>query len=220
MRPVVGIFAHPDDEAFGPGGTIATLAKERDVYLICVTDGSVGMNSGEKVEDLGKARRSELLASAKTLGVKEVFFLSFKDGMLSNSNYHEVAAKIEELLKKLQPEIVLTYEPHGVSGHIDHIAVSFITSFVVKKLLGIAEIWQYCISNDSQELVEDYFIYFPKGYKKELIDKQVDISSVWETKVQAMFCHHSQTHDIEQVLQRQLKFPKVENFLVVKREFF
>jgi len=66
------IFAHPDDEAFGPSGIIAKWAEENNVYLICVTDGS-HPNGGKK--KLDKVRRKELLVSAKILGVKKVFFL-------------------------------------------------------------------------------------------------------------------------------------------------
>src|SRR6266480_592737 len=106
MKPVVGIFAHPDDEAFGPSGTLAKFANEgRDVYIICVTRGEAGDNNSDKTHDLKDIREEELEASAKELGVKEVFFLDFKDGTLSNNVYHEVADKLEEQLEKLEPEI-------------------------------------------------------------------------------------------------------------------
>ena len=76
MKPVVGVFSHPDDEVLvGPGGTLAKFAKEgRDVYIICATDGEAGMNSG-KEGDLGDIRRKEMQASAKILGIKDSVFL-------------------------------------------------------------------------------------------------------------------------------------------------
>jgi LmbE family N-acetylglucosaminyl deacetylase len=86
MKPVVGIFAHPDDEAFGPSGTLAKFAKEgRDVYIICVTKGDAGDNYSDKTNNLTDIREEELKASAKELGVKEVIFLDFKDSLLSKS---------------------------------------------------------------------------------------------------------------------------------------
>src|SRR6185436_20606573 len=103
MKSVVAVFAHPDDEAFGSAGTLALLAKEREVYLICVTDGSAGMNSSKKTKALAEIRQEELLNSAKVLGIKEVFFLDYKDGSLSNNLYHEIADKIQKILEEIKP---------------------------------------------------------------------------------------------------------------------
>src|SRR5215469_5790453 len=102
MKPVVGIFAHPDDEAFGPSGTLAKFAKEgRDVYIICVTRGDAGENHSDDTHALKDIREDELEASAKDLGVKDVIFFDFKDGTLSNNVYHEVAQKLKEKLEQL-----------------------------------------------------------------------------------------------------------------------
>lgn len=75
-RSVVAVFAHPDDEAFGPGGTLAKFAKTSDVYLITVTGGEAGQNSLKKAEKkLSEIRKEELLNASKILGVKKSFFL-------------------------------------------------------------------------------------------------------------------------------------------------
>src|SRR3989344_5955519 len=134
MKSIVCIFAHPDDEAFGPGGTIAILAKNYKVFIICVTDGDAGKNSSSQARELGELRKEELLASAKVLRVRKVFFLGYKDGSLNNNLYHQLAEKLTKHLAILKPVTLLTFEPSGVSGHIDHIAVSMITSFVFEKL--------------------------------------------------------------------------------------
>src|SRR6266404_5171494 len=202
MKSVVGVFAHPDDEAFGPSGTLAKFAKEgRDVYIICVTRGEAGQNLSDKTQDLQDIREEELQKSAKELGVKEVFFLDFKDGTLSNNLYHEVAGKIQEQLEKLEPEIVITLEPHGVSGHLDHIAVSFITTYVFEKLSFIKELWYFCITQEAQKVnmqhLGEYFIYFPSGYKKDDITKTIDVSSMWEQKIAEMKQHESQKPDVD-----------------------
>lgn len=134
-KVVVGIFAHPDDEAFGPGGTLALFAKEKDVYVICATSGETA--TGTTDATLGKERREELRKSCADLGVKEVFFLDYIDGTLCNNLYHEIAEKVTNILEKLQPETLITFEPRGVSGHIDHITMSMITQFIFPKIPSV-----------------------------------------------------------------------------------
>lgn len=215
---VVAVFAHPDDEAFGPGGTLAKLSKTHNVYIITVTGGEAGQNSLSKTDKkLSDIRHRELLEAAKILGVKKVFFLGFEDGTLSNSLYHKIASKVEKKLKKLKPTTVITFEPHGISGHIDHIAVSYITTFVVKRLKSVKELLYFCILENQSRDMNDYFIYFPKGYKKSEIDKVFDIKDVWEIKKKAMLAHKSQKHDAVRILDQAEKLPKEEYFLRFKK---
>jgi LmbE family N-acetylglucosaminyl deacetylase len=223
MRPVVGIFAHPDDESFGPSGTLAKFAKEgRDVYIICVTRGDAGENHSNDHRDLADIREAELKNSAKVLGIKEVLFLDFKDGTLSNNLYHKVADILKSLLENLQPEIVITLEPHGISGHLDHIAVSFITTFVFQKLQFVKELWYFCLTEEIRKIVTknlgDYFIYFPPGYQKEDITRTVDISAVWERKIEAVKKHESQLPDVEAHVQSFQGLPKEENFIILTKD--
>jgi len=215
MKSVVCIFAHPDDEAFGPGGTIAKLAKTRNVYIICATKGEAGKHKGKNnKKNLGNIRANELRESAKVLGVKKVFFLEFKDGTLSNNLYHDIARKIESILKRLKPDTILTYEPRGISGHLDHIAMSLISSYLFERLAFIKKLMQFCVLDTPERRKMKYFIYFPPGYKKSEIDLVSDVRGVWDIKIQAMLQHKSQIHDIERILKMFKKSPKVENFLV------
>jgi N-acetylglucosamine malate deacetylase 2 len=217
MKPILAIFAHPDDEAFGPAGTIAQMAAERDVYLICVTDGGAGMNEGEK-GDLADIRSRELGESANILGVKQIFFLDYADGSLSNGLYHEIVEKIQKIVDNIQPEILMTFEPRGLTGHLDHIAVSLITSFVFEKSPNASEIWQYCLDHQQRRAFgNDYFIYAPEGYTEEEISRRRDVSDVWDKKVEAINKHQSQKHDVEGFLKQNKDLPKVENFITRKK---
>lgn len=216
MKSLVGIFAHPDDEALGPSGTLALLAKEYEVYLICATNGDAA--SGNPDPELGKKRQKELESSAKSLGVKKVFFLDYGDGTLCNNLYHDAAVSIEKILAPIKPDTIITIEPRGGSGHIDHIFISMVSSFVFEKLLYIQEIWYFCFSEKFRSLINHYFIYFPPGYKEAEIDKTVDVTSVWEIKKDAMMQHQSQIKDVLKVIERENKLPKEEYFLVRKRK--
>ncbi len=217
METIVCIFAHPDDEAFGPGGTITLLAQQHDVYIICVTDGDAGDTSLQEECELGELRREELERSAKVLGVKNVIFLGYKDGTLSNSIYHELAEKIQHELDKFRPTTLLTYEPRGVSGHIDHVAVSMVTSYIFEKKDYIKKIMYFCLDEVQRKREDEYFIYFPPGYKNEEINETIDTSKVWDIKVKGMMEHKSQWHDAQGILERSEKLPKQEHFLIKKK---
>ena len=210
MANIVAIFAHPDDESFGPGGTLAKLSKEHDVYIICVTSGDKGGNP--------KVREKELLDSAEILGIKEVFYLRYGDGDLSNNLYHAIADSVIKILDKLQPIKVITFEMRGVSGHIDHVAISMITTYLFEMKNYINEAWYFCISKEHRSLIDDYFICFPPGYEKNEVDVIVDVSEVWSQRIQAINCHTSQEKDMRETLSELNILPKEEYFLVKKKD--
>ncbi len=211
-KTIVAIFAHPDDEAFGPAGTLAQLARDNDVYILCATRGEAEGN-----HDLGRTRSEELAKSAKVLGVKKVFLLGFRDGTLSNALYHKLAEKIENHLKSLRPHTLITFENRGVSGHIDHIVVSMVTTYVFYRVPSVRTLLYYCISQEARSEIDDYFIYFPEGHKKSEIDKVVNIEDVWPKKVEAMLAHKTQIQDAKRILANLEKLPKEECFLVLKK---
>lgn len=212
---LVAVFAHPDDEAFGPAGTIAKFSKTHDVYILCATKGEVGQSSIH-TKSLYKIREEELKKSASILDVKKVFFLGFRDGTLSNNLYHKLAKKIEEKLIEFKPETIITYEPLGVSGHIDHITVSLVTTYVSRNLKITSRLLYYCIAERERESLEDYFIYFPQGHLRKDVDIVFNVSDFWDKKLQAIHAHKSQSKDAQSILKILEKLPKEEYFLKYK----
>lgn len=217
MKTIVGVFAHPDDETFGPGGTLATFAQKRDqVYIICATNGETA--TGKLDKKLGQERREELKKSAKILGIKKVFFLNFQDGTLSNNLYQPVAKKIKKILLDLKPDILITFEPHGVSGHIDHIFMSMVTQFLFPDIKSAKKLMMSCLPfKRTLNMHGKYFVYFPYGYTDEEIDEVVDISGIWDKKIEAMHQHVSQLADVKRILAQSKNFPKKEYFLVEEK---
>ncbi len=218
-KTIVCVFAHPDDEAFGPAGTIAKLAKENDVYILSATKGEGGQNHHENKETpLQELRMNEMINSAKILGVKKVIFLNYIDGTLSNNLYQKLAESITSHIKKLKPYMLLTFEPRGISGHIDHIAVSLVTTFVFYELPSIKQLYYYCLSTQQRMAFKDkYFIYRPPGYKKSEISKTINVKGVWEQKVNAIHQHKSQIKDVKMILTRMETLPKKEHFIILKK---
>jgi len=217
MKKIIAVFAHPDDEALGPAGTLAKFADTNHVVsIICVTNGDAAGKTNLEKETIGEIRKAELQNSAKILGIKEVFFLEYPDGELRNNIYHELAGQIQEIVERIRPDILLTFEPRGVSGHIDHMAVSMITSFIYCKLSFVKKLMYYCLGESRQQL-KDYFIYFPPCYKKEDVDETIDVTEYWDIKVQAMHAHQSQIEDVKRVLDQTRHLPKEECFMTLEK---
>ncbi len=218
-KTVLCVIAHPDDEAFGPSGTLAKLARVYDVHIVCVTDGQSDprfqTHPGEVLVD---KRAQELQASAQVLGAKEVHFLHFKDGTLSNNLYHEIAAQLTNLVKKYKPFLLITNEMRGNSGHLDHVAVSMVTSYVYRENRSIDALWYTCTSKSTSDLMGKYFVFFPPGFTRESVDLIVDVASVFTKKLAAAKCHRSQYKDALGVIAKWLISPKEELFLVTTRK--
>src|SRR5205814_3841216 len=127
--------------------------KEHEVYVLCATKGEVGKNvNGVNLPDV---RSQELLESSKVLGVKKTYFLGFRDGDLSNNLYHKLADAIQKKLEAIKPEILITQENRGVSGHIDHIVVSMVTTFVFYKLPYVKKLMYYVTTKASSDARKD-----------------------------------------------------------------
>lgn len=127
------VLAHPDDESLGLGGTLARYAAEGvKTYVVTATRGERGRfgNAAERPapELVGKVRETELLAAARELGVKEVAFLDYIDKDLDQAPPAEVIAKIVGHVRRIRPQVVITFGPEGAYGHPDHIAISQLTT--------------------------------------------------------------------------------------------
>jgi LmbE family N-acetylglucosaminyl deacetylase len=134
---LAGIFAHPDDETLGTGGTLARYAAEGvEVHVVCATRGERGRyrdgSDHPGPEALGRIREAELRAAARVLGVREVSFLDYWDKDLDLADPHEVIGKIVGHLRRIRPQVAVTFAPDGGYGHPDHVAIcQFATAAVV-----------------------------------------------------------------------------------------
>lgn len=198
------VFAHPDDDAFGPSGTLIMMSKDYDIHFLCVTKGQSGENhSNNTSESLSKIREREVRASSKIIGANSIKFLDFVDGELCNNSYHDITAAIRRHVDLLQPSILMTFEPRGVTGHIDHIVVSMACHFVYQQSPYVNKLMLYCLNKyQASHFLEGYFIYRPPGYDPKDIDLVVDVSSVWDKKIEAIKCHKSQSKDFQKIMNR------------------
>ena len=138
-RVLLSVLAHPDDESFGMGGTLAKYAANRvDVHLICATRGEAGEVDPEYLDgysSIGDLRVNELKCAVKELGIEPVHLLDYRDsgmtGSLDNQNPKAlinasidiVAQEIAAVIRELKPQVVLTFDPIGGYKHPDHIFI-------------------------------------------------------------------------------------------------
>jgi LmbE family N-acetylglucosaminyl deacetylase len=138
-KVLLSVLAHPDDESFGMGGTLAHYADQGvDVYLICATRGEVGEVAPEYLRDypsIAELREAELRCASAHLGLAGIHFMDYRDsGMLgSPDNGHpealiaapveKVAREIASLMREIKPDVVLTFDPIGGYRHPDHIHI-------------------------------------------------------------------------------------------------
>lgn len=120
---LLAILAHPDDESFAIGGTLAKYANQGvQVILLCATRGEAGI-PGMKSEKAGEIRERELRNAAHHLGI-EVYFLDYRDGELAHIQPEKLLETIAVWMDLVQPQVILTFGPDGVSGHPDHVTIS------------------------------------------------------------------------------------------------
>jgi N-acetyl-1-D-myo-inositol-2-amino-2-deoxy-alpha-D-glucopyranoside deacetylase len=136
-RGLVAAFAHPDDESFGAGGTLATVAAAGyPVWVICATngdEGGVADETGDHAMD-PEVRRSELRCACAALGIAPPIFLGYRDSGMENwtpkpgafvlMDRDEVVSRISDEIRRLRPAVVVTFDPSGGYGHPDHIRIS------------------------------------------------------------------------------------------------
>ena len=116
------VTAHPDDESFPMGGTIAKYAAEGGrVVLVSATRGEAGI-PGSEAKETAHIREAELRAAAEILGVSRLEFLDYVDGEFDRADEKQVIAKLLVIFRQENPEVVITFGPDGISGHPDHVA--------------------------------------------------------------------------------------------------
>ncbi len=148
-KTLLAVLAHPDDESFGLGGTLALYAsKGYDTYYVCATRGEAGTVDEEHLKgfkDTAEMRTDELMRAAKALGLKEVFFLGYRDSGMPgtepnqhpdaqiNASIDEVAGRVVKYIRDLKPDVVLTFDPIGGYKHPDHIHIHNATKLAFEK---------------------------------------------------------------------------------------
>jgi len=130
-RRLLGVFAHPDDEVFCAGGTMAQAVEAgAEVMIVSATRGERGQIRDASIatrRTLGAVREGELSAAAAELGVQHVQVLAYADGTLQHHR-SSLGAAITDIMQQFDPDTVITFGADGGYGHPDHVAISGLTT--------------------------------------------------------------------------------------------
>lgn len=231
---LMAVLAHPDDESLGFGGALAKYAAEGvEVSLVTATRGDAGRYRGHRRGESGhpgaaalaQIREAELRAAASVLGVRDVACLGYPDQRLDGANPRQVVSDIAWHIRRVRPDVVVTFGPDGAYGHPDHIAISQFTTaaviaaadagsagpaiaghqrpHVVSKLYYLAwdaSTWAaYQAAVNKLVSTVDDVERQATAWPEWAITTIVDTRDVWPTVWEAVRCHESQVAAYERL---------------------
>lgn len=223
---LMAILAHPDDESLGMGGTLAKYSTEGvETFVLTATRGDAGRFRGYARDDhrhpgreaLAKIREAELRSAAAALGVRGVSLLDYLDQELDRADPLEVVGAIASHIRRVRPDVVVTFGPDGAYGHPDHIAISQFTSAAIAAAGNDSFAGKGDDAGPAHLVSKLYYIAWPettwRGYEAAFrklvstvdgVERQavpwpdwaitttIDTRHVWPTVWRAISCHESQ----------------------------
>ena len=148
---LLGIWAHPDDEAYCSSGLMAQVRDAGSrVVVVTATRGEHGTDDplSWPPELLGPLRERELQASLAEVGVYEHRWLPYRDGELAGLPLERGAAQLAPIIAEVQPDVIVTFGPDGMTGHADHRAISAWTTEAWRRTGSRAELWYATLTPD------------------------------------------------------------------------
>ena len=211
-RALMGIFAHPDDETWGPGGTFAKYASQGvRVSVVIATSGQAGRAGGLATtpEELGLVREQEARDAARLLGVSEVYLLRYMDGMLDATDEREVEERVVRLIRQERPDVIITFGPEGGGNqHRDHKAISRIATNAALSAASAGGFPHQIKQGLSPHAIKKLYYMTTRGvpWSEAAIDfmpitTSINISEFVDLKLEAFRHHRSQQQWTERLTQ-------------------
>lgn len=224
-KVIFGIFAHPDDEAFGPAGSLL-MEKEagNEVHLLCATAGESGMNPDEH-PNIAEIRIDEWKKAGALIGADSMHQLGYRDGTLQNSHFHAIAERITEIVTEItrnRDDIEIEFmsiDLNGITGHMDHICIARIACYVYctmhEKDSRVGKMRLACVPREYFPEANCNWLYMDAGRTPEEIGETVDASRHLPRIRQIVRAHHSQRHDGESHLSQLGDTIAINHFIVL-----
>ena len=199
LAPVLlAVFAHPDDETFRCGGTLALLARRGvRVQVLSATRGEAGSCGDPPLcshEELPGVRERELRCACAALGIDPPLFLEYRDGDLGIVHEEEAVEQVVATIRALRPQVLLTWPPDGLSGHADHVAVSRWATLAFEQagalgMVAPAVLYHLAVPRSVAQTLGLVQLH---AIPDEDITLAVDVMDVWAQKMAAIRCHRTQ----------------------------
>lgn len=219
---LMAVFAHPDDEAFGAGGTLSKYAAAGcDVYLVTATRGEAGRIAEPDLAttaNLPLIRERELRCACQIYGIHPPYFLGYVDGQLTTVHQGQAVGKLVRLIRQFRPQVMVSFGPDGIYGHYDHIAVSrwveiafdlaaspgcfpdqisdtcrpHQVSKLYFRVLSEEHLAQMSVDGNPPVVKMDGVPFRFVGHPREEITTIIDIGDYLEQKQRAIRCHRTQ----------------------------
>ena len=190
---LLAVFAHPDDESYRSGGTLALLARRGVcVQVLVATRGEAGSRGDPPLctaEELPAVRESELRCACSVLGIEPPRLLDYHDGRLKESNPEHLTEKILAVIRQIHPQVVLTFGPDGLSGHPDHVVIGQCAAEAYRRADDLSALYALAVP---RSVAERFHMQRIQPVPDEAITMSVDVSPVWEVKLAAIRCHATQ----------------------------
>lgn len=219
------LFAHPDDESFGPSGTLLLESRVgSELHLILLTSGDGGTNPDNHA-DLGSARLEEWQTAGKLMGAHGMHYLGYKDGQLNNHSMIEIAERITELISPIieaapadaQIEFI-TNDLNGITGHIDHIVAARAACQVFYQMKQNDDRFQRirlsCLSDQDAPSTNTSWLYMEAGHSADEINETIDARHLRGEIIEIIRTHHTQRHDGECCIRQRGDRLGVDHFIV------
>lgn len=215
-RRLAAVFAHPDDETYGAGATVALgVAGGLEPTTVLATSGGDGMIADPSLATragLTQVREAESLCAAKALGISGsgYHFLRFPDGGLAGVPREKLVGAIAEILEEVRPQVVVTFGPDGITGHGDHVTVGTACTEAFHRVreaapgLGFDRLLLNAIPQADLDAFGEMLRergmdppdpaepFQPRGVPDETVAVRVDGRSVFRKKLEALRCHRTQ----------------------------
>ncbi|MZP29705.1 PIG-L family deacetylase [Heliobacterium undosum] len=197
-KTLMAILAHPDDESFGMGGTLARYkALGARTVVVCATRGEAGKCGDPPLcdpADLGKVREDETRRACNLLQVDELHFLDYRDQETNIAPPAEIVEKMVRLIRRYQPDGIVTFGPDGMSGHKDHTTVGHYASMAYLLSGSAARLYFLCLH-------PAVVARMGRGFARpvEQIHAAVPVRDYLQRKRDAIFCHQTQIGSIRRI---------------------
>lgn len=201
---MLGIWAHPDDEAYLSAGLMARTVRAGGlVTVVALSDGEEGFpdDDGRPKSARASQRRSELRSAMAEIGVTDVRFLGVPDGAVDAADDEPLAERLAELIVSTGADVVVTFGPDGITGHPDHIANSRLATLAWMRA-GRGELW-YAAKTEAwldewREMHDSFGVWMtqePTGVAHDDIELVIDLDPAETTQKRAVLAGHASQTD-------------------------